>query len=93
VNIFFQGHDHLFARELLDGVTYQEVPMPSDSTYQIGMLANADSYTSDQVAGTGHLRVNVSSSEVKVEYIQAYLPKDETGSRKNRQVAFSYIIK
>ena len=26
VNIF-QGHDHLFAHEVLDSVTYQEVPM------------------------------------------------------------------
>jgi len=93
VNIFFQGHDHLFAHEVLDGITYQEVPMPSDSTYQIGMLANADAYTSDQIAGTGHLRVNVSPSEVKVDYIQAYLPRDENGSRKNRQVAFTYSIK
>jgi hypothetical protein len=93
VNIFFQGHDHLFAHEVLDGVTYQEVPMPSDSTYQIGILANADAYTADQVAGTGHLRVNVSPLEVKVDYIQAYLPKDENASRKNRQVAFTYSIK
>jgi hypothetical protein len=93
VNVFFQGHDHLFAHEVLDGVTYQEVPMPSDSTYQIGMLANADAYTTDQVAGTGHLRVTVSPAEVKVDFVQAYLPRDETGSRKNRQVAFSYLIK
>ena len=93
VNIFFQGHDHLFAHEVLDGITYQEVPMPSDSTYQIGMLANEDAYTSDQVAGTGHLRVNVSSSGVKVDYIQAYLPHDENGSLKNGQVAFTYSIK
>ena len=93
VNVFFQGHDHLFAHEVLDGVTYQEVPMPSDSTYQIGILANADAYTSDQVAGTGHLRVNVSTSGVKVDYVQAYLPQDENGSRKNGQVAFTYSIK
>lgn len=93
VNIFFQGHDHLFARELLDGVTYQEVPMPSDSTYQIGKLANADAYTSDIVDGTGHLRVNVSTSGIKVEFVQAYLPNDENGARKNGQVAFSYLIK
>lgn len=93
VNIFFQGHDHLFAREVLDGVTYQEVPMPSDSTYQIGKLANADAYSSDIVDGTGHLRVNVSASGIKVEFVQAYLPDDENGARKNGQVAFSYLIK
>ena len=93
VNIFFQGHDHLFAHEQLDGVTYQEVPMPSDSTYQIGVLANADAYVSDTRDGTGHLRVNVSPVGVKVDYVQAYLPRDENGSRKNRQVAFTYTIK
>ncbi len=93
VNIFFQGHDHLFAHEVLDGITYQEVPMPSDSTYQIGMLANADAYTSDTMAGTGHLRVNVSTSGVKVDFVQAWLPRDENGTHKNDQVAFTYSIK
>ena len=93
VNIFFQGHDHLFAHEVMDGVTYQEVPMPSDSTYQIGKLANGDAYTSDVLDGTGHLRVNVSSAAVKVDYVEAFLPHDETGSRKNGQVAFTYTIK
>ncbi|MCU0644285.1 MAG: metallophosphoesterase family protein, partial [bacterium] len=31
VTIFFQGHDHLFAKEELDGIVYQECPMPSDA--------------------------------------------------------------
>ena len=93
VNIFFQGHDHVFSHEVLDGVTYQSMPMPSDSTYQIGILANGDAYTSDVVDGTGHVRVNVSPSGLKVDYIKAYLPADENGSRKNGQVAFSYTVK
>ena len=93
VNIFFQGHDHVFSHEVLDGVTYQSMPMPSDSTYQIGILANGDAYTSDVVDGTGHVRVNVSPSGLKVDYIKAYLPADENGTRKNGQVAFSYTIK
>jgi len=57
VNVFFQGHDHLFAQEMLDGVVYQEAPMPSDSSHEIGMLANADAYVSNQVRGTGYLHV------------------------------------
>ncbi|NVO19486.1 MAG: T9SS type A sorting domain-containing protein [Bacteroidetes bacterium] len=93
VNIFFQGHDHLFAREELDGVIYQEVPMPSDSTYKIGMLANADAYVSDTLDGSGHLRVFVSGSCVKVDYVRAYLPADTLeGIHKNREVAFSYSL-
>jgi hypothetical protein len=93
VNIFFQGHDHLFAHEILDGVHYQEVPMPSDSTYMIGKLANADAYTSDTLDGTGHIKVNVSSSCVKVDYVKAYLPKDTLdGKHKNREIGFSYTV-
>ncbi len=93
VNIFFQGHDHLFAHEVLDGVVYQEVPMPSDSTYQLGMLANAKAYVSDTIGGSGHLKVTVSPSCVKVDFIRAYLPADTlSGLHHNREVAFSYTI-
>jgi hypothetical protein len=93
VNIFFQGHDHLFAHEVLDSITYQEVPMAADSTYEIGMLANADAYVSDTLDGTGHIRVTVSSSCVTVDYVRAYLPADTvSGQHHNREVAFSYTI-
>jgi hypothetical protein len=93
VNIFFQGHDHLFAHEIMDGVHYQEVPMPSDSTYMIGKLANADAFVSDTLDGTGHIRVSVSSTCVKVDYVKAYLPKDTLdGKHKNREIGFTYTI-
>lgn len=93
VNIFFQGHDHLFAHEVLDSVTYQEVPMAADSTYEIGMLANADAYTADTLEGSGHLRVTVSPSCVTVDFVRAYLPADTvSGLHHNQEVAFSYTI-
>ncbi len=85
VDIFFQGHDHLFAREELGGVVYQEVPMPSDSTYTIGMLANADAYTADTLNGSGHIRVNVTPTCVTVDFVRAYLPADTLdGTHRNR---------
>ena len=93
VNIFFQGHDHLFAHEVLNGVTYQEVPMPSDSTYQIGMLANANAYTQDTVDGTGYLRVNVNATCVQVDFVRSYLPADTiSGVHHNGEIGFSYTI-
>ena len=93
VNVFFQGHDHLFAHEILDGIHYQEVPMPSDSTYMIGKLANADAYTSDTLDGTGHIRVKVKPSCVTIDYVKAYLPKDTLdGKHHNGEVGFSYTI-
>jgi hypothetical protein len=91
VNIFFQGHDHLFAHEVMGGVTYQEVPMPSDSTYEIGMLANADAYTADTIGGTGHIRVNVSPSCLQIDFVRAWLPADTlSGVHHNGEVAFTY---
>ncbi|MEI6310730.1 MAG: T9SS type A sorting domain-containing protein [Bacteroidota bacterium] len=93
VNVFFQGHDHVFAHEVLDGITYQAVPMAADSTYEIGKLANADAYVSDTLDGTGHIRVTVSPSCVQVDYIKAYLPADTlSGIHHNREVGFSYTI-
>ncbi|HQV67372.1 MAG: T9SS type A sorting domain-containing protein [Saprospiraceae bacterium] len=93
VNIFFQGHDHVFAHEVLDNITYQSAPMAADSTYEIGMLANADAYVSDTINGTGHIRVNVTPSCVKVDYIRAYLPADTlSGAHRNGEIAFSYTI-
>jgi hypothetical protein len=93
LNIFFQGHDHVFAHEVMDNVTYQSCPMAADSTYEIGMLANASAYVSDTVDGTGHIRVVVSPSCLKVDYVKAYLPADTlSGAHKNREIGFSYTI-
>lgn len=93
VNIFFQGHDHVFAHEILDGVTYQSLPMPSDSTYEIGMLANADAYTADTLNGSGHIKVTVNSNCATVDYIRAYLPADTvSGVHHNKEVAFTYSV-
>jgi hypothetical protein len=94
VDIFFQGHDHLFAKEQLDGVVYQEVPMPSDISYTIGYTANAGAYPNgNAMDGTGHIRVNVTPTCVNVDYVKAFIP-GTTGSMGhiNREVAFSYSV-
>ncbi len=93
VNIFFQGHDHVFAHEMLDGVHYQALPMPSDTSYMIGKLANADAYTQDTFAGSGHLNITVSKECVNVSYMSAFLPKDTLKpNQKNNQPVFEYQI-
>ncbi|MEI8272823.1 MAG: metallophosphoesterase [Paludibacter sp.] len=90
VSIFFQGHDHLFVRQELDGVIYQSVPNPADNTYT---AFNADAYQSgDVLPNSGFLKVNVSAKEVKVEYIRSFLKADEK-EMKNGDVAFSYTLK
>jgi hypothetical protein len=98
VNIFFQGHDHLYAKEVLDSLVYQEVPMPSDSTYEIGWLANADAYTDVKLPGTGHIRVTVTPTCATVDFVRAWLPADtllpdSNGVvHHNGEIAYSYTV-
>lgn len=90
VDIFFQGHDHLFARQELDGIVYQEVPCPADPTFS---AFNADSYTSGTTfPNSGYLRVTVSSQNVTVDYVKSYLPSQETATEYNGMVAYSYVL-
>ncbi len=93
VDIFFQGHDHLFAKEELNGVVYQEVPMPSDATYTFGYSANATAYTDVTLDGTGHIRVNVTPNCVTVDYVKSYIsgtPGSE--GHTNGEIGYSYSI-
>ena len=90
VNIYFQGHDHLFVRQELDGVIYQTLPQPADPNYA---SVNANSYrTGDKLPNSGYLRVNVSPARVTVDYVRTYLPKDETGGHKSGEVAYTYNV-
>ena len=90
VTIFFQGHDHLFAHQQLDGVIYQELPNPADPTYT---AFNADAYKSgDILPNSGYVKVTVAPSGVKVDYVRQFLPKDENASQQSGQIAFSYTV-
>jgi hypothetical protein len=90
VTIFFQGHDHVFARQERDGIVYQETPNPADTTYT---AFNREAYRSgDILPNSGYLRVTVSPANAKVEYIRSYLPQDEKPDHKNGEIAFSYSV-
>lgn len=90
VTIFFQGHDHLFARQERDGIVYQEVPMPADHGY---LAYNADRYGSGvKLPNSGHLRVAVASDGVTVDYVRTYLSKDETAARTSGELAHRYTV-
>jgi len=84
VTIFFQGHDHIFARQELDGVIYQTLPEPANPFYT---YENQDSYQSgDLFPNSGHMRVTVSRDGVTVDYIRSFLDKPD-------EVAFSYTVR
>ena len=81
LNVVFHGHDHLYAKQDLDGIVYQEVPQPGDPQGSTRSAAEYG-YKSGVILGSsGHLRVVVSASEAKVDYV-----------RTDRSVSHSYSI-
>ena len=93
VTAVFHGHDHLFVKQELDGIIYQEVPQPSAARYDQVTSAKEYGYvTGDVLPSSGHLRVTVLSSQVKVDYVRAYLSEDENAQRKNGKVDYTYTI-
>ena len=90
VTIFFQGHDHIWVHQQLDGVTYQTLSSPANPNYD---LFNSDAYaTGERFPDSGYTRVTVAPTGVKVEYVRMYMPADEGPGKTSGTVAFSYTI-
>jgi uncharacterized protein (TIGR03437 family) len=93
VTAFFHGHDHLYAHQTLDGITYQETPQPSASSAALGTRASDYGYAQGTLlGGRGYLRIRVTPSGVTVQYIETWLPSEQTGSQVNGMVADAYTI-
>lgn len=91
VSVFFQGHDHIWVKQALDGVIYQTLPEPADPNYS---LFNNDAFlTGDKFPNTGYTRVTVAPTNVKIDYVRTYLPADEGPDQINGATAFSYVIR
>lgn len=93
VSIFFHGHDHFYAKQEKDGIVYQLVPQPGYPGNK--STENAADYgyvTGAFLPSSGFLKVTVSDSTVKVDYIKALLPSMENQSNKNGMIAYSYSI-
>jgi len=93
VSAVFHGHDHVFVKQDLDGIVYQELPQPSNAEYNNTNLAADYGYTNGVVFGSsGHLRVTVTPEQVTVDYVRAYLLQDEKAGQHNGQVDYTYIL-
>ena len=91
VTIFFQGHDHIFAKQVKDDVIYQTLPEPADPNYTTSEWGSAYRI-GDIYPNSGRLRVNVGPEKVHVEYVHSYLPKDATIAHPDGEIAFSYDV-
>ncbi|MEI6669474.1 MAG: PKD domain-containing protein [Acidobacteriota bacterium] len=97
VTAWFHGHDHLYAQEQVDGIVYQEVPQPSLARYDTADPGAGYGYLgtvgSNIFPSSGHLRLSVTASDIRVEYVRSVAPSDETATRKNGTVIASYTIR
>lgn len=90
VSIFFQGHDHIFAKQELDGVIYQSVPNPADDTHT---AFNKESYTSGEILpNSGFLNITVNPDDVRVEYVRSFFSNNSL-LNENAKKTYTYTIK
>ena len=87
VTIFFQGHDHLFSKEELDGIVYQEIAQPSTS-HGDPAPGTEGAYSGEVLTSPGYMRISVTPTSVKAEYLKTYL----SGAGTNKDIAYSYVI-
>ncbi|NQV32025.1 MAG: hypothetical protein HQ515_04985 [Phycisphaeraceae bacterium] len=93
MNIFFHDHDHFFVKQDLDGVVYQLVPQPSHHNYKrAGQATDYGYITGNILPNSGHLRVHVSDTKTKVDYIRAYLSENDNNERINAATAYTYAL-
>lgn len=92
VNIVFHGHDHLFVKEELDGIIYQDVPQPGHPS---GGTRSAEEYGYGGVilGSSGHVRVTVDANEAKVDYVRSIVPVVTRADLENGAVEHSYTVK
>ena len=88
VTIFFHGHDHVFAKEDVDGMVYQECPQPTDPSYGLGFGTYQNNENTVVVENSGHICVAVSTDQVTIDYIRAYINNSGT----NGEIGYSYTI-
>ena len=101
VAAFFHGHDHVFVKQDLDGIVYQELPQPAYFNYNNPAKSYSNvsqaalyGYTHGVVhPSSGYLRVTVADTGATVDYIRSYLQEHETGQKQNGEVAYSYPLK
>jgi predicted phosphodiesterase len=90
VNIFFQGHDHVFAMEDVDGIVYQTLPRPSEKKAERlkVFVLYPDAHL---LLNSGFLKVDVSAKELIISYYRSYFVSTDP-QLGNTGIVFSYAL-
>lgn len=93
VSAVFHGHDHIFVKQDLDGIVYQEVPQPGHR--QVDNIRNAEEYgyKSGVIKGSsGILVVKVAKEKATVSYVRAFPNNRQSEGRKDGMIDYEYEI-
>jgi sugar lactone lactonase YvrE len=94
VQIYFHGHDHIYAQQEKDGVVYLEVPQPSLPQYTSTNGAEAYGYTSGTILPcSGHINVSVTSDSAVVDYISGYHVDNPQLNQINGTIRHRFTVK
>jgi len=89
VNVVFHGHDHLFAKQELDGIVYQCISQPG--AMERGNTRNAEEYgylNGKILNGPGYMRVNVKNKNATFEFVGTNVKT----ALENKKVVYQYTI-
>lgn len=94
VQIYFHGHDHIYAEQSKDGVVYLEVPQPSIPQYTTAANAAAYGYVTGTILPcSGHINVIVTPDSAKVDYIGGYHADNPGQGQVNGTIRRSFSVK
>lgn len=97
--VVFHGHDHMFAKQELDGVVYQLVPQPGHRRGGQTSSAAEYGYLAGEIQpSSGHLRVRVGPDEARIDYVRAFVraadrDRGEATAGANGTVTYSYVVR
>ncbi|MGE5356776.1 MAG: SMP-30/gluconolactonase/LRE family protein [Deltaproteobacteria bacterium] len=93
VQIFFHGHDHIYAEQKKDGIVYQECPQAANPNYTDTNNATEYGYLHGLILpNSGHLNVSILGDSAKVEYISAYHVDNPGKDQINGKVKRTYFV-
>ncbi|MFZ4581647.1 MAG: T9SS type A sorting domain-containing protein, partial [Paludibacter sp.] len=94
VQIYFHGHDHIYAEQPKDGVVYLEVPQPSIPQYTVAANAAAYGYVTGTILPcAGHINVTVTADSAKVDYIGGYHAENAGIGQINGNIRRTFSVK
>jgi hypothetical protein len=82
----------MYIQQERDGIVYQLVQQPGHPRGSVNSSEPYGYLSGTAVAGSGHVRVAVSTDRVDVDYVRSALAEGENAPGPNQEILHSYTI-